>query len=68
MRELVEAVNSEPLCSDLRVAIVAYRDHPPEVALILITGFHIGTISLGFHLCYQSVPIYGRDSTSKVGH
>jgi hypothetical protein len=28
--ELVDALRASPLCRDLRLAVVAYRDHPPE--------------------------------------
>eukprot|EP00118_Oscarella_pearsei_P021922 m.249626 g.249626 ORF g.249626 m.249626 type:complete len:1164 (+) comp40306_c0_seq20:82-3573(+) len=30
MQDLVDAVRNEDLCTDLRIAIIAYRDHPPE--------------------------------------
>ena len=31
MQDLVDSVKDQDLCSDLRIAIIAYRDHPPEV-------------------------------------
>ncbi|XP_065843784.1 uncharacterized protein [Oscarella lobularis] len=30
IKELIKAVKDEKLCTDLRIAIIAYRDHPPE--------------------------------------
>ena len=32
MQDLIDSVNSESLCSDLRIAVVAYRDHKLEVS------------------------------------
>ncbi|XP_062514122.1 uncharacterized protein LOC134189767 [Corticium candelabrum] len=30
MQDLIDSINDEPLCSDLRLSIIAFRDHPPE--------------------------------------
>ncbi|XP_062514104.1 uncharacterized protein LOC134189751 isoform X2 [Corticium candelabrum] len=30
IQDLIDSINNESLCSDLRIAVVAFRDHPPR--------------------------------------